>query len=92
MAWKVEFKKETLRFLARQNTDIQERIRKSLNLFLDYLEKGIFPFREMDIRRLKGKRKGFMRLRVGKMRIILRIDVESRVIKVYAIDYRGDVY
>ncbi len=92
MAWKVEFKKETFRFLTRQDKETQERIRSSLKLLLEYLGKGIFPFREMDIRRLKGKRKGFMRLRIGKVRVILKIDVENKTIRIYTIDYRGNVY
>jgi mRNA interferase RelE/StbE len=92
VAWKISFKKETFKFLSKQDTDTQERIRTSLNSLLDYLERGIFPFNEMDIRKLKGQRKDFLRLRAGKIRIILKADTHDKEIRVYAIDYRGDVY
>ncbi|SPF33081.1 conserved hypothetical protein [Syntrophobacter sp. SbD1] len=33
-----------------------------------------------------------MRIRLGKIRVIFRIDKEEDVLLVYEIDYRGDVY
>ncbi len=36
------------------------------------LEKGIFPSRQLDIKGLKGKWGGFLRLRVGEIRVIFR--------------------
>lgn len=92
MAWKINFRKDTLKFLLTQEMAIQERIRRSLNTFLDYLNKGVFPFNEMDIKKLKGKQKDFMRLRIGKIRVIFKLDTKLQVVKVYTIDYRGDVY
>jgi mRNA interferase RelE/StbE len=92
MAWQIKFKKQTLKVLSKEDKDTQERIKTSLNTFLDYLDRGIFPFNKMDIKRLKGKRKDFMRLRVGKIRIVFKIDTKLQLIKVYAIEYRGDVY
>lgn len=46
----------------------------------------------MDIRQLHGKAKGFMRLRIGKIRIIFKINIESKILRIHAVDYRGDVY
>lgn len=92
MAWKVEFKKDTLKFLSRQNQDIQEQIRHSINTLLDYLNKNIIPFHILDIKRLKGKREGFIRLRRGRIRIVLKLDTSLQIVRVYAIDYRGDIY
>lgn len=92
MAWAIKFKKETFKFLVKQDFDTQARIKSSLNLLLSRLDEGVFPFNEMDIRKLKGKRKGFMRLRTGKIRIIFKIDISIQEIKVFAIDYRGGIY
>ena len=92
MAWTIKFRKATLKFLTKQNSETNNRIKTSLNLLLDRLDEGVFPFAEMDIKKLKGSKKGFMRIRTGKVRIIFRTDILSEEIKVYAIDYRGDVY
>ncbi|PSB14486.1 hypothetical protein C7B76_16105 [filamentous cyanobacterium CCP2] len=46
----------------------------------------------MDIKRLKGEWQGFLRMRVGKIRIVFRIDAESDELQVYDIDFRGNIY
>jgi mRNA interferase RelE/StbE len=53
---------------------------------------GIIPFKELDVKRLEGEWKGFLRMRSGRVRVIFRIDKEEDVFLVYGIDYRGDVY
>jgi len=53
---------------------------------------GIIPFKELKIKRLEGKWKGFSRMRTDGIRIIYRLDRESREIFVYEIDFRGSVY
>ncbi|MCI4625268.1 MAG: hypothetical protein L3V56_04825 [Candidatus Magnetoovum sp. WYHC-5] len=92
MAWTLECKRDVLKFLGKQDNVIQYTIRSLLNLLLDNLKSGIVPFNIMDIKNLKGKMNGFMRLRVGNIRIIFKIDIELSKVKVYAINYRGDVY
>lgn len=56
MAWKIEFKKDTLKFLSKQNQDIQNQIRLSIKTLIEYLNKNIIPYNLMDIKKLKGKR------------------------------------
>jgi mRNA-degrading endonuclease RelE of RelBE toxin-antitoxin system len=46
----------------------------------------------LDVKRLEGEWKGFLRMRLGKVRVIFRIDKEENVLLVYEIDHRGDVY
>jgi len=41
---------------------------------------------------MKGEWKDFFRIRVGKIRIIFKIDFENKRIFVDRIDFRGDVY
>ena len=51
------------------------------------LEEGIIPFREMNIKKLKGEWRGFYRMRLGKIRVIFRIDIEKDKLIIYEIDY-----
>jgi len=44
------------------------------------------------VKRLEGDWQGFLRMRLGKMRVIFQIDKEDDVLFVYEINYRGDVY
>lgn len=92
MAWTIEFKRESLKFISKQEKGIQERVRISLNKLLDSLDNGVLPFGEMDIKQLHGKAKGFMRLRIGKIRIIFKLNTELKILRIHTIDYRGDVY
>jgi mRNA interferase RelE/StbE len=46
----------------------------------------------MDIKSLKGDWKPYLRLRIGKIRIIFLIDIENNILKIYDIDNRGDIY
>ncbi len=53
------------------------------------------PFHHPDpkrIKRLRGKLKGYLRYRLGDIRIIYRVDVAQRVVYVDEIDDRGDIY
>ncbi len=47
---------------------------------------------EMDIKKLRGQRKDFLRLRIGDMRILFKIDTANHEVRIYALDYRGSVY
>ncbi len=92
MAWTIEFKGKFSKFISKQEKDTQERVRISLNKLLDYLNSGVLPFDEMDIKQLHGKAKGFMRLRIGKIRIIFKINIELKILGIHAVDYRGGIY
>ena len=46
----------------------------------------------IDIKKMKGGWKGYHRVRIGKIRMILRIDFNKHVIFVDRIDFRGNVY
>ncbi len=47
---------------------------------------------KVDIKKLKGKLKGFLRLRVGNTRIVFKIRPEERKIFIFKAGYRGEVY
>ncbi len=41
---------------------------------------------------MKGKWKGYYRIRIGKVRIILKVDFKEKRIFIDRMDYRGRVY
>ncbi len=92
MAWTIAFKKDVFKFLDKQDGKVQERIKESLRTLLACLNKGTMPQSEIDIKRLKGKRKGFMRMRIGKIRLLFKIETSLQKVTIYAINYRGDAY
>ncbi len=92
MEWKLIYHRNAIKFLKKLEKEKREHILGKLYELVNSMEKGIFPIRTMDIKRLKGKWEGFFRLRVGELRIIFRIDVESKKILVYNIHFREKSY
>ena len=76
-------------FIKRLDREIQERI----NSAFEYI--GSSPFRHENpttIRKLRGKKDGFYRYRIGNIRFIYWVDRSRRLIRVVQIDNRGDIY
>ena len=76
-------------FIRRLDRATQERI----NLAFEYI--GSSPFQHENpttIRKLRGRKKGFYRYRVGSIRFIYRVDRNERLIRIVQIDNRGDIY
>ncbi|GCL42956.1 type II toxin-antitoxin system RelE family toxin [Dolichospermum planctonicum] len=55
-------------------------------------ESGLVPSGELDIKTLEGEWQGFLRMRVGKIRIIFTVDIEQDELQIYEIGFRGDIY
>ena len=89
---KIKFSKSAVKFLEKQNEKTKERIRLKLKGLTLTIESGIIPFRDMNIKRLHGEWKDFMKLRIGRIRVIFRIDKQKDEIYIYEIDYRGGIY
>lgn len=88
MNWRIDFSKDSLRFLERNNLKedfIIEKIKLALRKF-----KG--ENINIDIKKLRGKWEGFYRIRVGKLRIIAEFQFEYSRIYIDKIDWRGNVY
>ena len=47
---------------------------------------------KIDLKKLKGKWEGYLRIRKGKIRIILKVYKEEKRIFVKKVDFRGNVY
>jgi len=60
-----------------------------MNKFINY-SKG--SDENIDVKRIKGKWKGYYRIRIGKVRIMLKVDFKEKIIFVDRMDYRGRVY
>ncbi|MCG6795757.1 type II toxin-antitoxin system RelE/ParE family toxin [Geobacillus sp. YHL] len=82
--YKLIYRRAAVKFIARQDKDVQERLAFGLQGLLAIPPQG-------DIKKLKGQ-DGLYRLRVGTYRVLFRIDHEERIIYIEAIGNRGDVY
>ncbi len=90
---KIEVSSQAQKFLMKQTENSQIRIREKVRLLKQYCEKtGTLPINSMDIRFLKGKWYPSKRLRIGKIRVIFDIDFNNSILKIEAIDNRGDIY
>ena len=92
MEWTIRYHRKAKKFLRRLEDDKRNLLLNKLNELKICLEEGIFPVRRFDLKKLKGKWIGFFRLRVGDLRIILRIDIPQKTIFVYHIHFRGAIY
>ncbi len=90
---KIKFSKSALKFIEKLKEREKEKVRLKLkSLFISLEEQGIIPFKELDIKKLDGKWYGFFRMRIGKIRVIFKIDKENQLLLVYEIDFRGSIY
>jgi mRNA interferase RelE/StbE len=64
MGWVIKYHKDAKRFLKKLDENRRNLILNKLNELKDCLQEGIIPVRRLDIRKLKGKWEGFLRLRV----------------------------
>lgn len=90
---RVRFHNRAVKFLEKLDEKEKERVRLKVKSLVSAIEtQGIIPFKELDVKRLEGEWKGFLRMRIGRVRVIFRIEKRDDVLLVYEIDYRGDVY
>jgi len=72
--------------------DERRRVEEKIKELVEALREGILPYRRLDIRRLRGEWKGFLRLRVGDIRIIFKLDFETKTVYIYHIHGRKSAY
>jgi mRNA interferase RelE/StbE len=89
----LNFSKNALKFLNKLSDKDTEKVRnKILQLLNSVEESGLVPSGELDIKTLEGEWQGFLRMRVGKIRIIFTVDIEQDELQIYDIGFRGDIY
>lgn len=87
MKWSVEYSKRASAFIGEHR--IEAKVADSIR---DFVLKLTGSSINMDVKKLKGEWAGYCRIRKGKIRIILRPDIETRIVFVDIVDFRGSVY
>lgn len=82
--YRLTLNRDAIKFITKQDRNIQERIRKAVLGLTERPPVG-------DIKPMKGREKLF-RLRVGSFRVLFEIDHQEGIVYILAIDNRGDVY
>jgi mRNA interferase RelE/StbE len=88
MSWRIEVKPTAEKQYIKLDKTVRQRIQSAL---LE-LEQAENPLLHHAVRNLTGKLRGDYRLRVGDWRVLFTPDRAEKVIYVYAILPRGDVY
>lgn len=83
MSWEFKYKRDAYKFLEQRN--LWNEFEKTIASFIKKEKRA-------DIKKMRGAYQGHYRLRMGKIRIIFKIDFESQIIYVKKADFRGDVY
>lgn len=86
--WKIDLSKQADKFIEKENIKQDETL-SLIRRFINY-SKG--SDENVDVKKMKGKWKGYHRIKIGKVRMILKVDFKERQILVDRIDYRGRVY
>ncbi|MEM2571071.1 MAG: type II toxin-antitoxin system RelE/ParE family toxin [Thermoproteota archaeon] len=92
MEWKLRTHRKALKFLEEISEEERKRVEEKLNDLLKTLECGTLLHTHLDVKKLKGPWKGFFRIRVGKIRVIFKIEIENKEVLIYNIHYRGQAY
>ncbi len=87
MKWKVEYSADAVEFMDRE--DLSGQVREQIALFLKKMRGQTV---NIDAKKLKGKWKGYFRIRKGRLRIIFSVHFDLRVLYVERVDFRGQVY
>jgi mRNA interferase RelE/StbE len=88
MSWRIEVKPTA----EKQYIELDKTVRQRIQSALLELEQAENPLLHHAVRNLTGKLRGDYRLRVGDWRVLFTPDRAEKVIYVYAILPRGDVY
>ena len=91
MKYKLNFTKKADKSLNSFSLSEKNKIISSLKNLVRFYS-GIENATQPDIKKIKGKYRGLVRLRSGKFRVILRIENDKLVILVIDVDKRKDIY
>lgn len=82
--YRLIYHRDTVKFIAKQDKAVQERIANGLKGLLSIPPRG-------DIKPMKGYQ-GLYRLRIGNYRVLFEIQHDEKVIYIQAIASRGEIY
>ena len=86
--WQIKLSKHAKNFVEQERIE-DDRILGLMKRFVNYLYGHT---ENIDVKKMKGAWKGYHRIRIGKIRIILKTDFEKHVIFIDRIDFRGNIY
>lgn len=88
MNWKIDFSKDSLKFL--EQNSLKE------DIIIDKVKLALRKFKgenvNINIKKLRGKWEGFYRIRSGKLRTILECQFENYRVYIEKIVWRGSAY
>jgi len=87
MKWSIEYSRHADKFIKRE--DIRVTVREQIKGFLKKMRGERV---NIDVKKLKGKWKGYLRIRKGKLRVIFAVDFEGKALYVERVDFRGKAY
>lgn len=85
--YKVLIEKKAAKFLSKLDPKKYQIISSAIKKLTRFRE-----IKNLDIKQLKGKFTGMMRLRIGSRRILFTVDERKKEIKIWLIENRGDIY
>jgi len=86
--WQIELSRQADKFAKKENIEDDE-ILNLVKKVINY-SKGLDE--NIDVKKMKGKWKGYYRIKIGKVRMILRIDFKNKIAFIDKIDFRGNIY
>jgi len=86
--YKIVLSKEAAKYYRK----VDERTRNRLDDVLDAIENNPFDVQHHDIKPLHEPLKGLWRYRVGKIRVIYRVDKKATWVQIVTICSRGEAY
>jgi len=87
MKWSIEYSRHADKFIEKE--DIRVTVRDQIK---DFLKKMRGERINIDVKKLKGKWKGYLRIRKGKLRVIFAVDFEDKALYIERVDFRGKAY
>jgi len=82
MTWRFRYRKQAFIFL--KDNELLEEVKHKI---LDFIHG-----KRVDVKKLKGNWEGFLRLRIGKIRVIFKLDADRKIVEIYKAGFRGKVY
>ncbi len=90
MSYQIELTQKASKQLKRLGAQAKQQINRALKGMLDYYEDQ--DAAKPDIKMLKGKYHGLLRLRIGNMRVIFKMEHERLTILIVDVVSRGSAY
>jgi|WetSurMetagenome_2_1015567.scaffolds.fasta_scaffold1849261_1 mRNA interferase RelE/StbE len=90
MSYKVQLSNRADKYLEKAGKAVRKRVDDALRDMVRYYESASEKVPDLNI--MHGKYRGCLRLRIGNLRVILRMEKDRLIIFVIEIGPRGDVY